>query len=125
MPYMRLVHSTMTRAIQTAELIHEHIEHVPMESCELIREGEPVPPEPPFGIMKPESKGHAASSGGLGTHISGELQHHCRQHKSEREAVRAIHRRHWTFPQGIRDDWLVHSLFATPKGQIDFVFLFK
>ncbi|KAH9377057.1 hypothetical protein HPB48_010261 [Haemaphysalis longicornis] len=56
MPYMRLVHSTMTRAIQTAELIHEHIEHVPMESCELIREGEPVPPEPPFGIMKPESK---------------------------------------------------------------------
>lgn len=55
-PYMRLVHSTMTRAIETAELIHEHIKHVPMESCELIREGEPVPPEPPFGIMKPEYK---------------------------------------------------------------------
>uniref|UniRef100_A0A1E1XGS7 Serine/threonine-protein phosphatase PGAM5, mitochondrial n=1 Tax=Amblyomma aureolatum TaxID=187763 RepID=A0A1E1XGS7_9ACAR len=55
-PFTRLVHSTMTRAIETAELIHKHMGPLPVESCELIREGAPVPPEPPFGAWKPEAK---------------------------------------------------------------------
>ncbi|XP_070390462.1 serine/threonine-protein phosphatase PGAM5, mitochondrial-like isoform X3 [Dermacentor albipictus] len=55
-PFSRLVHSSMTRAIETAEIIHKHLEALPMESCELIREGAPVPPEPPFGTWKPEAK---------------------------------------------------------------------
>ncbi|XP_075541005.1 serine/threonine-protein phosphatase PGAM5, mitochondrial-like isoform X1 [Dermacentor variabilis] len=55
-PFSRLVHSSMTRAIETAEIIHKHLEALPMESCELIREGAPVPPQPPFGTWKPEAK---------------------------------------------------------------------
>ncbi|KAH7960450.1 hypothetical protein HPB49_019949 [Dermacentor silvarum] len=47
-PFTRMVHSTMTRAIETAEIIHKHLEPLAMESCELIIEGAPVPPEPPF-----------------------------------------------------------------------------
>ncbi|XP_077507530.1 serine/threonine-protein phosphatase Pgam5, mitochondrial-like isoform X1 [Amblyomma americanum] len=61
-PFTSLVHSTMTRAVETAGLIHEHLKQVPVTSCELIREGEPMPPEPPFGIWKPQSKFFADSA---------------------------------------------------------------
>lgn len=46
-PFTRMVHSTMTRATETAEIIHKHLQWLPMEPCELICEGAPVPPEPP------------------------------------------------------------------------------
>lgn len=46
--FTRMVHSTMTRATETAEIIHKHLDTVPMESCELICEGAPVPPDPPY-----------------------------------------------------------------------------
>lgn len=55
-PFTSVVHSTMTRAVETAALIHEHLKQLPIASCELISEGEPMPPEPPFGIWKPQSK---------------------------------------------------------------------
>ncbi|KAL1428445.1 hypothetical protein MTO96_002821 [Rhipicephalus appendiculatus] len=47
-PFTRMVHSTMERATETAEIIHKHLQSLPMEPCELICEGAPVPPEPPF-----------------------------------------------------------------------------
>lgn len=55
-PFSRLVYSTMTRATETAQLIHAYLEPLPLEPCELIREGAPVPPEPPVGSWKPEAK---------------------------------------------------------------------
>lgn len=55
-PFKRLVHSTMTRAIETAMLVHKHLEPLPLQPCELIREGAPIPPEPPYGDWKPEAK---------------------------------------------------------------------
>ena len=42
----RIVHSTMTRAKETAELIKESLDDVSCESCSLLREGAPCPPEP-------------------------------------------------------------------------------
>ncbi|KAL1467007.1 hypothetical protein MTO96_005873 [Rhipicephalus appendiculatus] len=55
-PFCQLTHSTMTRAAETAEIIHQHLPHLPLYQCELIREGEPIPPEPQYGIWKPQSK---------------------------------------------------------------------
>ncbi|KAH7956259.1 hypothetical protein HPB52_007765 [Rhipicephalus sanguineus] len=55
-PFCQLTHSTMTRAVETADIIHQYMPHVPVFQCELIREGEPTPPEPPYGIWKPQSK---------------------------------------------------------------------
>lgn len=47
-PFTRIIHSTMCRATETAEIIHKHLPSLSMEPCELICEGAPVPPEPPF-----------------------------------------------------------------------------
>ncbi|KAH6934264.1 hypothetical protein HPB50_022844 [Hyalomma asiaticum] len=55
-PFCHLTHSTMTRAVETAEIIHQHLPQLPVFQCSLIREGKPTPPEPPFGIWKPQSK---------------------------------------------------------------------
>ncbi|XP_077507555.1 serine/threonine-protein phosphatase Pgam5, mitochondrial-like [Amblyomma americanum] len=57
-PFTRLVHSTMTRATETAEIIHKHLEPLPKESCELIREGAPVPPDPPSETWNPDPKSY-------------------------------------------------------------------
>jgi serine/threonine-protein phosphatase PGAM5 len=54
-PYTSLVKSTMTRAIETAESICKHLpKDIPSESCPLLHEGAPVPPEPPVGHWRPE-----------------------------------------------------------------------
>jgi len=42
----RIIHSTMTRAKETAELIKDSLDGVSCESCSLLREGAPCPPEP-------------------------------------------------------------------------------
>lgn len=54
-PYSRVVYSTMTRATETAEIILKKLENVEVvERCDLLREGAPIPPEPPVGSWKPE-----------------------------------------------------------------------
>ncbi|ROT61611.1 putative serine/threonine-protein phosphatase PGAM5, mitochondrial isoform X2 [Penaeus vannamei] len=54
-PYSRVVYSTMTRATETAEIILKKLENVEViERCDLLREGAPIPPEPPIGSWKPE-----------------------------------------------------------------------
>ncbi|XP_041456139.1 serine/threonine-protein phosphatase PGAM5, mitochondrial-like isoform X1 [Lytechinus variegatus] len=55
-PYTTIINSTMARAIETANIICEQLPDVPRESCELLREGAPIPPEPPVGHWKPEVK---------------------------------------------------------------------
>lgn len=55
LPYSRFVYSTMTRATETANIIREKIGDVEeIDNCDLLREGAPVPPEPPLGSWKPE-----------------------------------------------------------------------
>jgi len=56
LPLNRVTHSTMTRATQT----HLHIMNeldlkgAEIESTDLLREGAPIPPEPPVGHWRPE-----------------------------------------------------------------------
>lgn len=51
----RVVASTQTRAQETAHIINHIIGDYPIENCALIREGAPIPPEPPVGHWKPEN----------------------------------------------------------------------
>ncbi|XP_068216845.1 serine/threonine-protein phosphatase PGAM5, mitochondrial-like isoform X1 [Palaemon carinicauda] len=54
-PYTKLVYSTMTRATETANIILEKLDEAKViDHCDLLREGAPVPPEPPIGSWKPE-----------------------------------------------------------------------
>lgn len=53
-PFNKIHVSTMTRAIETAQLISESLPDVPVEQCALLEEGAPVPPDPPVGHWKPE-----------------------------------------------------------------------
>jgi len=54
LPYTLLIKSTMTRAQETGSIIHTVLPTVPVKDCHLLREGAPVPPEPPIGHWKPE-----------------------------------------------------------------------
>nr|XP_023012786.1 serine/threonine-protein phosphatase PGAM5, mitochondrial isoform X2 [Leptinotarsa decemlineata] len=54
-PYTNIVKSTMCRASETGSIISEFIPNVPVSNCDLLREGAPVPPEPPIGGWKPEN----------------------------------------------------------------------
>ncbi len=51
---VNFVKSTMTRATQTANIILKHFPEVTEhQSCDLIREGAPCPPDPPFPEWDP------------------------------------------------------------------------
>lgn len=50
----KMVVSTQVRAQETAEIIAQSLRSVPVEHCSLIREGAPIPPEPPVNHWKPE-----------------------------------------------------------------------
>ncbi|CAH1801564.1 unnamed protein product [Owenia fusiformis] len=54
-PWTKLISSTMTRAKETADIITKHLpEDVPRDYCDFLREGAPIPPEPPVGHWRPE-----------------------------------------------------------------------
>ncbi|XP_017888948.1 serine/threonine-protein phosphatase Pgam5, mitochondrial-like [Ceratina calcarata] len=54
-PYSVLIHSTMTRAEETAKIIMEKdFKDVVVKSDSLLNEGAPIPPEPPSPNWKPE-----------------------------------------------------------------------
>lgn len=54
-PFSKLICSTMTRARETADIIHKHLPELPREEDSLLREGAPIPPEPPSGNWRPEA----------------------------------------------------------------------
>lgn len=55
-PIARIVYSTMTRAQETGAIISSILpEDIPVEHCSLLREGAPIPPEPPLGHWRPEA----------------------------------------------------------------------
>lgn len=54
-PYTLLVHSNMTRARESCEIIHKHLPDLPLRVDELLQEGAPIPPEPPVGHWRPEA----------------------------------------------------------------------
>ncbi|KAL1502431.1 hypothetical protein ABEB36_007572 [Hypothenemus hampei] len=54
MPYTDMVKSTMTRAQETGTIISQFLPNVPVRHCDLLREGAPIPPEPPLGSYRPE-----------------------------------------------------------------------
>ena len=53
-PYSVIIHSTMERAVQTAQLISDSLPDVPMKSCDLLREGAPAIPDPPVKHWRPK-----------------------------------------------------------------------
>lgn len=54
-PYTKLICSTMTRARETADIIHKYLSELPREEDALLREGAPIPPEPPTANWRPEA----------------------------------------------------------------------
>ncbi|XP_067106197.1 serine/threonine-protein phosphatase PGAM5, mitochondrial-like [Osmerus mordax] len=55
--YDVLIHSTMTRATETANIISKHLPDVDLVSCDLLREGAPIEPVPPIS-WKPDCVYH-------------------------------------------------------------------
>lgn len=53
--YDLLIHSSMTRATETANIISKHIPGVDLVSCDLLREGAPIQPVPPVTHWKPDA----------------------------------------------------------------------
>ncbi|KAK6476292.1 serine/threonine-protein phosphatase PGAM5 [Huso huso] len=53
--YDLLIHSTMTRATETTQIISKYLPGVEMVSCDLLREGAPIEPVPPVSHWKPEA----------------------------------------------------------------------
>ncbi|XP_006901039.1 PREDICTED: serine/threonine-protein phosphatase PGAM5, mitochondrial isoform X2 [Elephantulus edwardii] len=51
----RIVHSSMTRAIETTDIICKHLPGVCRVSTDLLREGAPIEPDPPVSHWKPEA----------------------------------------------------------------------
>lgn len=56
--YDVLIHSSMTRATETAHIISKHLPGVELLSCDLLREGAPIEPVPPVTHWKPDAVYH-------------------------------------------------------------------
>ncbi|XP_075904380.1 serine/threonine-protein phosphatase PGAM5, mitochondrial isoform X2 [Nelusetta ayraudi] len=56
--YDILVHSSMARATETANIISKHLPGVDLVSCDLLREGAPIEPVPPVTHWKPDAVYH-------------------------------------------------------------------
>ncbi|XP_044260111.1 serine/threonine-protein phosphatase Pgam5, mitochondrial-like isoform X1 [Tribolium madens] len=54
LPYTKIIKSTMSRAQETGSIISTSLPDVPVKHCDLLREGAPIPPEPPIGSWKQE-----------------------------------------------------------------------
>ncbi|KAM3868507.1 serine/threonine-protein phosphatase PGAM5, mitochondrial [Diretmus argenteus] len=53
--YDVLIHSSMARATETANIISAHLPGVELLSCDLLREGAPIEPVPPVTHWKPDA----------------------------------------------------------------------
>lgn len=61
LPFTRIVQSTMTRATETASIISKLLPDVPVSSCDFLREGSPILPDPPVHHWRPEQKVNISS----------------------------------------------------------------
>lgn len=52
--YLTLHYSTMLRATETAQIILQTLTNVPTRTCDLMREGSPIRPEPKSRTWRPE-----------------------------------------------------------------------
>nr|XP_033812513.1 serine/threonine-protein phosphatase PGAM5, mitochondrial isoform X2 [Geotrypetes seraphini] len=53
--YNAIVHSSMTRAVETTDIISKYLPGVKRISTDLLREGAPIQPDPPVSHWKPEA----------------------------------------------------------------------
>ncbi|XP_069476114.1 serine/threonine-protein phosphatase PGAM5, mitochondrial isoform X2 [Ambystoma mexicanum] len=53
--YDQIIHSSMTRATETTEIISKYLPGVKRTSTDLLREGAPIPPDPPISHWKPDA----------------------------------------------------------------------
>lgn len=53
--FNKIVHSSMTRAVETTDIISKHLPGVCKVSTDLLREGAPIEPDPPVSDWKPEA----------------------------------------------------------------------
>lgn len=53
--YDLMIHSSMARATETANIISKHLPGVDLVSCDLLREGAPIEPVPPVTHWKPDA----------------------------------------------------------------------
>ncbi|XP_014303703.1 serine/threonine-protein phosphatase PGAM5, mitochondrial isoform X2 [Myotis lucifugus] len=53
--FNKIVHSSMTRAVETTDIISKHLPGVSTVSTDLLREGAPIEPDPPVSHWKPEA----------------------------------------------------------------------
>ncbi|OWK14056.1 PGAM5, partial [Cervus elaphus hippelaphus] len=53
--FNKIVHSSMTRAVETTDIISKHLPGVCKVSTDLLREGAPIEPDPPVSHWKPEA----------------------------------------------------------------------
>lgn len=56
--YDLLIHSSMARATETANIISKYLPGVDLVSCDLLREGAPIEPVPPVTHWKPDAVYH-------------------------------------------------------------------
>ncbi|XP_034398367.1 serine/threonine-protein phosphatase PGAM5, mitochondrial isoform X4 [Cyclopterus lumpus] len=56
--YDVMIHSSMARATETANIISKHLSGVDLVSCDLLREGAPIEPVPPVTHWKPDAVYH-------------------------------------------------------------------
>jgi len=55
LPYTFIIHSDMSRAVETAQLISESLPNVPLKPADsILREGAPIKPEPRVGTWRPD-----------------------------------------------------------------------
>ncbi|KAK9872863.1 hypothetical protein WA026_019651 [Henosepilachna vigintioctopunctata] len=55
-PFTEMIKSTMSRAQETGSLISKSLPLIPVTNCDFIREGAPIPPEPPIGNWRSEMR---------------------------------------------------------------------
>ncbi|XP_059569439.1 serine/threonine-protein phosphatase PGAM5, mitochondrial-like isoform X2 [Alligator mississippiensis] len=53
--FEKIIHSSMTRATETTEIISKYLPGVKKISTDLLREGAPIEPDPPISHWKPEA----------------------------------------------------------------------
>ena len=54
--YTKLVCSNLIRAVETADIISSYLPGVPRQTCQMLREGSPVEPDPASSRWRPEKK---------------------------------------------------------------------